>query len=134
MLTRLFGSRREQQTHREHFIVPRLEPLEDRLTPSSQPLLTAFQFSYAQASQQNAGNPGALNELVVSEVVLTLGRIYTLLGVNDPTLGANLANAQNAIAANPAHNTTFGAMTGQLAQGVILSAFLPEDMSSNALG
>jgi hypothetical protein len=144
MLMRLFASRRERQGNRDTCFMPQLEPLEDRLTPSSlpplnQPLLTAFQFSYIQASQQNTGNPGALSGLVLSEVVVTLDQIYTLLnpllGVNNPTLSANLANAQNAITANPAHNTTFGAMTGQLAQSLTLSAFLTgdmSDMSSNA--
>src|SRR5215472_7242521 len=39
MLTRLFGSRRERQAHRGGSFVPRLEPLEDRLTPAAIPPL-----------------------------------------------------------------------------------------------
>jgi hypothetical protein len=104
-------------------------PLNVLNAPSFQPAVANFQLAYFLALQQSGNNAGDLNNLVRAETTLTLDRIFVVLGaalnVNDPTLSADLTNAQNAIAANPANNTTFGFVTGQLTQSLTVSAFLP---------
>lgn len=104
-------------------------PLNVLNAPAFQPAVASFQLSYFLALQQNGNNVGDLNNLVRAETTLALDRIFvaldSVLNINDPTLSADLANAQNAIAANPVNNTTFGSLTGQLTQSLTVSAFLP---------
>jgi hypothetical protein len=99
--------------------------------PSTQSLIAAFEFSYTQAYRQDPSKLGALNQLVMSEVVLSQAQNYSSLGpvfqFSDPTLAATQANAQMAIAANPVHNTTFGALTGQLAQSLVEGALIASE-------
>jgi hypothetical protein len=99
-----------------------------QFAPSTQPLISAFEFAYTQAYRQAPSNLGALNQLVVSEVVLSQAQNYSFLSsffqANDPTLDATQANAQMAIASNPANNTTFGALTGQAVQNLVQAAVI----------
>ena len=96
-------------------------------TPSTQPLLTATQLSYMLAYQQNPSQLGALNELVVSEVFLSLAQAYSVLDpvlhINDPTIAPSVVNEQMAIEANPVYHTTFGSLTAQMVQAVTLSIY-----------
>jgi hypothetical protein len=145
MLTGSVGACRKRQANRGHFFVPRLEPLEDRLTPSSLPplnpvvssqlaisasllaqqqsvqppsnqLAAAFLLFYALSARQQ---PTQTNDLARAEAVLVtdleIAAINPQLQATDPLFNTRFLNVQNAIINNPVRNTPAGMATGVLA-------------------